>query len=104
MSGGPPANGGGVDRKINSQVGQPWADAIVSPFDMGPEPRKCTCQSQSSLQHLAAFSRRPVIAAMGRYVQWRRESLPLAGTPEPQHSSQNHLGLLPSSVVTLCGS
>ena len=74
------------------------------PFDMGPEPRKCTCQSQSSLQHLAAFSRRPVIAAVGRYVQWRRESLPLAGTPEPQHSSQNHLGLLPSSVVTLCGS
>eukprot|EP00439_Symbiodinium_sp_Y106_P039633 s635_g4.t2 len=40
------------------EVGQPWADAIVSPFDMG----------------------RPVIAAVGRYVQWRRESLPLAGT------------------------
>ncbi|CAE7240742.1 unnamed protein product [Symbiodinium necroappetens] len=40
------------------EVGQPWADAIVSPFDMG----------------------RPVIAAVGRYVQWRRESLPFAGT------------------------
>ncbi|CAE7653670.1 unnamed protein product [Symbiodinium pilosum] len=40
------------------EVGHPWSDAIVSPFDMG----------------------RPLSAAPRQWVHWRRESLPFAGT------------------------